>query len=186
MQATKPNTIPEKSVTELVTQEVRAEAQASVTQSIPANAAPADDVAGKATLPPSVFIEDLTITGQVRSLGNIHVKGNVKGDIAGAGIVIGEKAIVDGVILADMIEIRGRMKGVVYSNKVKLHSGSWFEGDIHHSSLSVDDGAHFVGQSLQSDDPKAMATKRSESSRTEAVAERETEDARVKRRQAAA
>ena len=186
MQATKPNTITDKSVTALVTQEVRAEAQASAVQSTPASAALSGDTAEKSTLPPSVFIEDLTITGQIRSLGNIHVKGNVKGDIAGAGIVIGEKAIVDGVILADMIEIRGRMKGVVYSNRVKLHSGAWFEGDIHHSSLSVDDGAHFVGQSLQSDDPKAMATKRNGSSRTEAVSEPEAEETTVKRRQAAA
>lgn len=182
MQTTKPNNGVDKGVTELLTQEVRAEAPTSMIQSAAADAAAGNDTDDKASLPPSVFIEDLTITGQIRSLGNIHIKGNVKGDIAGAGIVVGEKAIVDGVILADTMEIRGRMKGVVYSKKVKLHSGSWFEGDIHHSSLSVDDGAHFVGQSLQSEDPKAMAAKRGASSRTDA----DTEAQPAKRRQAAA
>ncbi|MGI9384715.1 MAG: bactofilin family protein [Methyloligellaceae bacterium] len=186
MQATKSNNGVDKGVTELMAQEVRAEAPTSAIQRATTGKTASNDTDEKASLPPSVFIEDLTITGQIRSLGNIHIKGNVKGDIAGVGIVVGEKAIVDGVILADTIEIRGRMKGVVYSNKVKLHSGSWFEGDIHHSSLSVDDGAHFVGQSLQSDDPKAMATKRDASSRTDAVAEPGAGDTSAKRRQAAA
>ena len=50
---------------------------------------------------------------------------------------------------------------MVPQNKLyKAHSKAQFEGDIHHQVLSIEDGAHFIGKSLRSNDPKAMASSR--------------------------
>lgn len=119
---------------------------------------PVAGAAAEATaLPPSLLVEDLTITGNISSEGRLHIKGNVRGDIVCRSAVIGANSMVEGTILADSVELHGRMNGMVYADKVRLHSSSRFDGDIHHQVLSIEDGAHFVGRSLRTNDPKAMA-----------------------------
>ncbi len=108
-------------------------------------------------IPRSVFLEDLTITGNVTSQGKVQVKGHIRGEIRCTSVVIDASATVDGLVVAEDVTLFGRMNGLIYSDGVWLHSGSRFEGDICHRSMSIEEGAHFDGQSLRSDDPKAMA-----------------------------
>lgn len=152
-------TVVDASVTEVLEGRVEAPASKSTAPQLDAQPVETSGEEEEAILPASLFVEDLTITGNIRSLGKINIRGRVQGDITGASIAISDDAIVDGIVLADAVELRGRMKGVIYAKTVKLHAHSWFEGDIHHSSISIEDGAHFCGKSLRSDDPKSMVSK---------------------------
>ncbi len=142
------------------TRPVAAGASQPMTEPQTTGSIPAEAAIGTAALPPSLLVEDLTITGNIRSEGRLQIKGNVRGDITCRSAVIGPDSTVEGVILAESVEIHGRMNGLIYADKVRLHSKSQFEGDIYHKILSIEDGAHFVGKSLRSNDPKAMATSR--------------------------
>ena len=59
----------------------------------------------------STIGEDLTITGDVTSKGEIHLDGHVQGDVNCAALVLGENSSVEGNVTADEVVIRGRLIG---------------------------------------------------------------------------
>jgi len=105
--------------------------------------------------PPSVIGPDLTIIGNLISNGEVQVDGEVQGDLHGTHIVIGEKARINGGVMGDEVVIRGHVLGSVRGNKVMLQSTSHVEGDVHHQSLAIEQGAYFEGKSRRTETPLA-------------------------------
>ena len=112
---------------------------------------------GSSQMVPSVIGEDLTVEGNIISKGEVQVEGEVKGNVMCASLVIGDKALVEGGVVADDVIIRGRIIGSVRGHRVTLQSSSHVEGDIFHQSLAIEQGAYFEGKSRRSDDPIADA-----------------------------
>ena len=108
--------------------------------------------AGRSTAP-SIISADLTVTGTLASNGDIQIDGIVEGDVRSIGLVIGEKAQVNGEILADDITVRGRVTGRIRARKVQLSATSHVEGDILHEAFAVEAGAFFEGNCRHSDNP---------------------------------
>ena len=105
--------------------------------------------------PPSISTigEDLTITGNVTSKGELHVNGRVQGDVHCAALVLGENAQVEGNVVAEDVMVHGRLIGSVRALKVILQSTAYVEGNLFHKGLSVELGTHFEGESRPSGDP---------------------------------
>ena len=106
---------------------------------------------------PSVIGEDLTVEGNVISKGEVQLEGEIKGDCRCASLVIGDKALIEGGVLADDVIVRGRVVGSIRGHRVTLQASSHVEGDIFHQSLAIEQGAYFEGKSRRSDDPLAEA-----------------------------
>jgi cytoskeletal protein CcmA (bactofilin family) len=102
---------------------------------------------------PSVIGEDLTVEGNVISKGEVQLEGEIKGDCHCASLVIGDKALIEGGVVADDVIVRGRVVGSIRGHRVTLQSSSHVEGDIFHQSLAIEQGAYFEGKSRRSDDP---------------------------------
>ena len=106
---------------------------------------------------PSIIGEDLSVEGNVVSKGEVQVDGEIKGDIHSSSLVIGEKALIEGGVIADDVIVRGRVVGSIRGHRVTLQASSHVEGDIYHQSLAIEQGAYFEGKSRRSDDPMAKA-----------------------------
>lgn len=106
---------------------------------------------------PSVIGEDLTVEGNIISKGEVQLEGEVKGDVHCTSLVIGDKALVEGGVVAEDVIVRGRVVGSVRGHRVTLQSSSQVDGDIFHQSLAIEQGAYFEGKSRRSDDPIADA-----------------------------
>ncbi len=106
----------------------------------------------------STIGEDLRITGNVSSKGEIHLDGEVHGDVSCVALVLGESATLEGNVTADDVVIRGRLIGSVRGLRVTLQSMSHVEGDIYHQSLALEQGAYFEGRSRRSDDPMGLGS----------------------------
>jgi cytoskeletal protein CcmA (bactofilin family) len=122
----------------------------------PAAAKPAFDYASsapKAKPAASVLSPDLTITGNVRTSGDIQVEGVVEGDIRAHLLTVGESATIKGEIVADDIVVNGRVVGRVRGLKVRLTSTARVEGDIIHKTIAIESGAHFEGSVQRQEDP---------------------------------
>jgi len=104
---------------------------------------------------PSVIGPDLTINGNLFSKGEMQIDGEVQGDIRGTNIIIGERARITGMIIADEAVIRGEVMGSIRSKRVMLQAQSRVEGDIYHQTLAIEQGAYFEGKSRRTDDPTA-------------------------------
>jgi len=110
---------------------------------------------GADQVPKSVIGPDLTIMGNLHSSGEVQVDGEVQGDLHGTHVVVGEKARITGGIIAQEIVVRGHVMGSIRGNKVMLQASSHVEGDVHHKSLAIEQGAYFEGKSRRSEDPTA-------------------------------
>jgi cytoskeletal protein CcmA (bactofilin family) len=101
----------------------------------------------------SIIGSDLTVTGDVISKGELRIDGEVKGDIDGNRVVVGEQARVTGTVRAEDVVIFGQVMGSVGGRRVSLQSTSRVEGDVYHQALILEQGAFFEGKSVRSDDP---------------------------------
>ena len=118
---------------------------------------------------PSLVGMDLMINGNLSSDGEIHIEGEVQGDIKCASLIVGDNARVTGEVVAEDVVIRGNMMGTIKGMRVTLQSSSHVEGDIFHKSLAIEQGAFFEGKSRRSDDPTAVTSDSSSSSKKPAA-----------------
>ncbi|WP_095589854.1 bactofilin family protein [Actibacterium ureilyticum] len=107
----------------------------------------------KAKPPASVLSSDLTITGNLKTSGDIQVEGVIEGDIRAHLLTVGEGATIKGEVVADDVVINGRIIGRVRGLKVRLTSTARVEGDIIHKTIAIESGAHFEGSVQRQDDP---------------------------------
>lgn len=104
---------------------------------------------------PSIISADLVVQGTLTSTGDIQIDGRVEGDVRSAGLVIGDKAFIQGEIMADDVTVRGRIQGGIRARKVLLCTTSHVEGNILHEAFAVEAGAFFEGNCRHSDNPLA-------------------------------
>src|ERR1700743_2792817 len=102
---------------------------------------------------PSIISADLVVNGTLSSTGDIQIDGRVEGDVRSAGLVIGDKAFIQGEIMADDVTVRGRVQGGIRARKVLLCTTSHVEGNILHEAFAVEAGAFFEGNCRHSDNP---------------------------------
>ena len=107
-------------------------------------------------LVPSIIGEDLTITGNVVSKGEIQIDGVVEGDVQCGSLLLGDKSQITGGVIAEDVVVRGRIVGSVRGLRVTLQAQSHVEGDIYHQSLAIEQGAYFEGKSSRAEDPLAQ------------------------------
>ena len=63
--------------------------------------------------PASTLSADLTITGNLKTTGDIQVEGTVEGDIRAHLLTVGEGATIKGEVVADDVVVNGRIVGKV-------------------------------------------------------------------------
>ncbi len=107
----------------------------------------------------SVIGNDLKIIGQglkIISQGTLQVDGEVEGDVGGSEVIIGEKGKVTGTVAAERVIVRGQISGVIRGVTVTLQASSRVEGDIHHMSLAIEQGAEFDGRCRRTSDASEL------------------------------
>jgi cytoskeletal protein CcmA (bactofilin family) len=113
----------------------------------------------RATPDKSVIGNDLKIVGQglkIFGRGVLQIDGEIEGDVQGAQVIVGEKGKVTGVVAAVNVIIRGTVSGVVCGRDVALQSSSHVQGDLHHMSLAIEQGAMFEGRSRRAANEAAL------------------------------
>lgn len=104
----------------------------------------------------SIIGEDLTVTGNIISKGEVQIEGEVQGDVYCAALTIGDKGRVRGAIVAEEAGVRGRVDGSIHALNVTLEPNSHVEGDICHQNLQLEQGSYFEGRSRRADNPLAL------------------------------
>jgi cytoskeletal protein CcmA (bactofilin family) len=97
----------------------------------------------------TLIAENMTVEGGVTGDGELHVDGVVRGDLRVSRLTIGETGRVEGSVVCDAIEIRGKVVGTVTSKQVRLYASAYVDGDITHEQLAMEIGAFFQGRSLK-------------------------------------
>ncbi|MEW5814733.1 MAG: polymer-forming cytoskeletal protein [Spirochaetota bacterium] len=95
----------------------------------------------------TILAEDIDFTGELNFTKPLMIKGKFKGEIKASGdLYIGEKAEVEAQIEANLVSLRGRLKGnISASTRVELFSTSSVEGDITTPNIIMESGSQFNG-----------------------------------------
>jgi len=93
----------------------------------------------------SVISKALKITGQLESTEDIHIEGEVDGDIRGVAVKVGHNAKVKGTVYGEEVELSGTVTGKIEARKVVLTSTAHMSGDVIHQDLRIDSGAYIDG-----------------------------------------
>ncbi|MFM1814840.1 MAG: hypothetical protein RLZ98_1535 [Pseudomonadota bacterium] len=107
----------------------------------------------------SLISKDLTIIGsglKIVSKGTVNIEGRIVGDVIGTEILIGEEANVSGLVNAESVVVRGSVSGTIKAVNVTLAATAKVEGEVHHQSLTIEQGALFEGKSRRATDPNGV------------------------------
>ena len=98
----------------------------------------------------SKLADDLKITGEVTSRGDVEVDGVIEGNIKARKIETSKEAKIRGTLRCDAVYVGGRFEGTIDADKVELSSTANVDGEITSASLSMDEEAYFSGTSKRS------------------------------------
>jgi cytoskeletal protein CcmA (bactofilin family) len=110
----------------------------------------------------TVIAKGLKIEGRVTAEGLVELNGQIEGELRGKSLIISRGALVKGAVSADQVVIEGTVEGPITGGEIILKSRAHVIGDIHHRSLSIENGASFEGRSVQTGSPKGGLTERDE------------------------
>jgi cytoskeletal protein CcmA (bactofilin family) len=95
------------------------------------------------------FIEEgVRFEGKLELQGTFRINGQVKGTIISEeGLILDERAKVEGQIEGDYVSIAGKYDGVIFAkSRVEIHSKGVVTGEIHTPCLVIEPGGVFDGQ----------------------------------------
>ena len=98
----------------------------------------------------SVIGKDMSIEGQaitVRCKGALRVNGVIAAELHCNELIVGEEAVINGSVAADIVHVYGQVHGAILGANVTLHPSAQVDGDIHAQMLTIEQGASFDGRS---------------------------------------
>lgn len=107
----------------------------------------------------SVIGADVSITGNVAATTELHVDGNIEGDITCASLVQGEDSIVKGVIEAESARLSGTLIGSISARELVVLKSARIDGDVHYDALTIEQGATVEGRFAPRSAKSATAAK---------------------------
>lgn len=99
---------------------------------------------GKST--PTILSQDLRVEGEISSTGLIEIEGHVNGTIKGNIVVLREGGIIEGTVIAENLNIKGKFEGSIKAKQITISKNADVIGNIEYEALSVEDGASIDGQ----------------------------------------
>ncbi|MCF6214687.1 MAG: polymer-forming cytoskeletal protein [Emcibacter sp.] len=94
---------------------------------------------------PSIIGSDVSIKGNVTTLGEIQLDGTIEGDVRSASLTIGEHGSVQGTVTAEEVIVKGAVTGQIKARNIRLEKTAKVKGDLFHETLSVEAGAFIEG-----------------------------------------
>jgi cytoskeletal protein CcmA (bactofilin family) len=94
----------------------------------------------------SVLGPDVVITGNLRATADLHIEGQIDGDLDCGNLVLGPEAVVKGQVRAESARIAGTIEGSVAIRQLVVEAGARIAGDVEYESVSLENGAHIDGR----------------------------------------
>ena len=94
----------------------------------------------------SILGTDVSIKGDLNATADLHIDGNVEGDITCVALVQGEKSTVTGAIRAESARLSGTIHGLIEAGELVILKTARIHGDVSYDSLTIEQGAQVDGK----------------------------------------
>ena len=102
----------------------------------------------------SVLGSDLAIKGDIKASADLHIDGNVEGDIACTSLVQGETSKVTGAVEAESARLAGTVEGSITARELVILKTAKIIGDVYYDALTIEQGAQVEGRFAHRDPKK--------------------------------
>ena len=89
---------------------------------------------------------DVTVKGDVATASDLHIDGNIEGDIDCGALVQGASSRIKGVVKAKSARLAGTIEGSVAVAALTIERTARISGDVSYETLAIDAGAQIDGQ----------------------------------------
>lgn len=103
----------------------------------------------------SVLGSDLAIKGDIRASADLHIDGNVEGDISCTSLVQGETSKVTGAVEAESARLAGTVEGSISARELVILKTARIIGDVFYDALTIEQGAQVEGRFAHRDHKKS-------------------------------
>jgi len=114
----------------------------------------------------SVISPNVRIVGDIVSQGEVHVDGEIDGNITCQVLTIGEGARISGEVTAESVKVHGELSGKINAPIVSITKTAKVTGDVIHESLEIEVGAYFEGHCIRRPGTQHPEVKRIEAALT--------------------
>lgn len=108
------------------------------------SAKPAPVKRGSAML--SYIGAEVRIAGNISGNGDIHLDGNVEGDVGCKTLILGQSGSVTGNVVAETATLGGRVDGTVTAATLCVEASARISGDLIYDNVSIENGAQVDGR----------------------------------------
>ena len=102
----------------------------------------------------SVLGSDLAIKGDIKASADLHIDGNVEGDISCSSIVQGETSKITGAVTAETARLAGTVDGSITARELVILKTARIAGDVFYDALTIEQGAQVEGRFAHRDPKK--------------------------------
>lgn len=97
----------------------------------------------------NILSSDVEIKGSLKFSNDLIIDGKIEGEVTSDGaLTVGENAYVIGEIRTKSVVLFGRVQGnISVTERCELKASAVLEGDIVAGTLSIEEGATFMGKS---------------------------------------
>ncbi|MEK6638292.1 MAG: polymer-forming cytoskeletal protein [Pseudomonadota bacterium] len=92
---------------------------------------------------------EVTLTGNIGGGGDIHLDGNVDGDVSCNTLILGAGGRVRGNIKADKATLGGSVDGTVSAASLTVEKSARITGDLSYDTISIENGAQVDGRMMR-------------------------------------
>jgi cytoskeletal protein CcmA (bactofilin family) len=96
---------------------------------------------------PSILAAGIKIEGDIVSNGEVHILGQLSGNIVARKVTLGEGGSITGTVEAETMVINGTLSGRLSAVSVSLGRSASVTADIVYVSMRVEPGASYEGYS---------------------------------------
>ncbi len=94
----------------------------------------------------SVLGSDLSIKGDIKASADLHIDGDVDGDISCTSLVQGESSTVTGAVEAETARLAGTVEGSITARELVILKTAKITGDVFYDALTIEQGAQVEGR----------------------------------------
>jgi cytoskeletal protein CcmA (bactofilin family) len=97
--------------------------------------------------PMNSLFANVEIKGSLKFSQQLLLEGRIEGDVTGGHLIIGEKAVVKGIVKTRSVVVVGSVEGdIIVQDRCEIKATAIVAGNISAEILSIEEGAIFNGR----------------------------------------
>ena len=94
----------------------------------------------------SIIGDGIAVTGNIEAKVDLHIDGEVIGDVTCASLVQGPSSRIRGAIVAQAASLSGTVEGTIDAGDLVVSASARISGDVAYDNLTIEQGGHVDGQ----------------------------------------